>query len=210
MIWLTVSLTIVFRVPNDITKHPIPLSEPLVATILLQKYCGKQLIIRSTCSELLSVTFDGTECLVSVLKRWECCVQNKTYSQIKSSIFQNEEIFILDKATLPMHELGSIYSPHKHRELSSVMVRVTVHSTEHLGSILGQVCQFLVNFNLLNSSNQTKITKRNSNDFPPIRTVDRVSVRSKVRRRKETDWWEGALACFLAFRNSAIFVKTDK
>ena len=50
-----------------------------------------------------------------------------------------------------MHELGSIYSPTKHKRKFSIVVSMSDCYASDLGSIPGQV-NFLENFILLNSS----------------------------------------------------------
>ena len=53
----------------------------------------------------------------------------------------------------PMHEYGSITTSHKYRKHSSVMVKVPDSLSSDLGLILGEVCNFFVNYTLLDSSN---------------------------------------------------------
>ena len=43
----------------------------------------------------------------------------------------------------PMHEYDSITTSHKHRKHSSVMAKEAVSQASNLGSILGQVSDFL-------------------------------------------------------------------
>ena len=50
--------------------------------------------------------------------------------------------------------------PHKHRRHFSVMVNMPDCCASDLGSIPGQVCQFLKIFFLLNSSNSTRIMEK--------------------------------------------------